>query len=100
MSDTAAVYLTIAGMVLATYLTRVLGLFLATRLPLSGRAGAFLQALPGGILIGIVAPAALTQGTAEAVASLITIITARAAGSLPLAMLAGVAAVWALRHVV
>jgi len=48
--------LTILLMALATYATRAGGLWLASRLTLSGRVEAWLDHIPGAILVSIVAP--------------------------------------------
>lgn len=84
-------------MALATYATRVGGLWLASRFELSERAGAWLDQIPGAILVSLVAPAVLTGGFAEAVAAIAVLIVALRTGSLPVAMLTGVGAVVVLR---
>jgi len=98
LSPDARAWLAIAGMAVATYLTRAAGLILSSRLDLGPRGQAFLSALPGSILTAIVAPAVLASGPAEALASLLTVGVAAKWKNLPLAMFAGVAAVYALRH--
>lgn len=92
--------LAILCMAAATYATRAAGLFLVGRMNLSPRAESFLAAIPGAIIISIIAPAVLTQGPAEALAGLATLAIAAKTKSLPLAMAVGVAAVWGLRLVV
>ena len=89
----------IALMALATYATRAGGLWLANRFDLSERAGAWLDAIPGAILVSLVAPAVLTSGPPEALAAVAIVIVAARSGSLPLAMVTGVAAVVLLRVV-
>ncbi|HET8728200.1 MAG TPA: AzlD domain-containing protein [Alphaproteobacteria bacterium] len=90
--------LAILAMALATYGTRVAGLWLAGRVPQTGRARAALDALPAAVLVAIIAPAA-AAGPAEIVA---TAATAVAATRLPLiAVVAiGVATVIGMRLVV
>lgn len=97
LSPDVRAWLAIAGMALATYLTRAAGLALSSRLSLGPRGQAFLAALPGSILTAIVAPAVLASGPAEALASLLTVAVAARWKNLPLAMVAGVVAVFALR---
>jgi len=97
LSPDARAWLAIAGMALATYLTRASGLLLSSRLSLGPRGQAFLAALPGSILTAIVAPAVLASGPAEGLASLLTVAVAAKWRNLPLAMFAGVGAVFALR---
>ena len=89
--------LTIALMALATYATRAGGLWLASRLALSGRMEAWLGYIPGAILVSLVAPTVLTGGLAETLAAVAVILVALRTGSLPVAMVAGVGAVLVLR---
>ena len=84
-------------MALATYATRAGGLWFASRFDLSERAGAWLDQIPGAILVSLVAPTVLTGGIAEALAALAVLIVALRTGSLPAAMLTGVGAVVVLR---
>ena len=89
--------LAIVLMALATYATRAGGLWLANRFDLSERAGAWLDAIPGAILVSLVAPTVLTGGPAQALAAVAVVVVALRTGSLPLAMVAGVGAVFLLR---
>ena len=89
--------LTIVLMALATYATRAGGLWLASRLALSERAEAWLDYIPGAILVSIVAPVVLAGGIAEALAALAVILVAWRTGSLPIAMVTGVLAIVLLR---
>jgi uncharacterized membrane protein len=84
-------------MALATYATRAGGLWLASRFDLSERAGAWLDQIPGAILVSLVAPTVLTGGIAEALAALAVVIVALRTGSLPAAMLTGVGSAVVLR---
>jgi uncharacterized membrane protein len=67
--------LAIAAMGVATYLTRVAGLFLADRLPKTGSVRIALDALPPAVLTAVIAPAVLA-GPSEAVAGAVTMIAA------------------------
>jgi uncharacterized membrane protein len=89
--------LAIMLMALATYATRAGGLWLASRLDLSERAGAWLDQIPGAILVSLVAPTVLTGGLAEALAAIGVVIVALRTGSLPAAMVTGVVTVVVLR---
>jgi uncharacterized membrane protein len=89
--------LTIVLMALGTYATRAGGLWLASRLALSERAEAWLDYIPGAILVSIVAPVVLAGGIAEALAALAVILVASRTGSLPIAMVTGVLAILLLR---
>lgn len=84
-------------MALATYATRAGGLWLASRLDLSERAGVWLDQIPGAILVSLVAPVVLTDGLAEALAAVAVVFVAVRTGSLPAAMVTGVGAVVVLR---
>jgi uncharacterized membrane protein len=92
----ASTLMAIAGMALATYLTRIAGLWVVRFLKVEGRARAALDAMPPAILMAVVAPVAFATGPAESIAAAITAI---AAFRLPLvaAVAVGVAAVVALR---
>ena len=89
--------LTIVLMALVTYATRAGGLWLASRLALSERAEAWLDYIPGAILVSIVAPVVLAGGIAEALAALAVVLVASRTGSLPIAMVTGVLAILLLR---
>ena len=70
---------------------------MASRFELSERAGAWLDQIPGAILISLVAPAVLTGGLAESLAAVAVVIVALRTGSLPAAMVTGVGTVLVLR---
>lgn len=97
MGVSPGVLLAIILMALATYATRAGGLWLASRFDLSERAGAWLDQIPGAILVSLVAPVVLTGGLAEALAAIAVLLVALRTGSLPAAMLTGVGAVVVLR---
>ncbi|MBU1003950.1 MAG: AzlD domain-containing protein [Proteobacteria bacterium] len=98
MTD-ATPMLTIAGMAAVTYLTRAAGLFITNRVRITPRTEAFLSAIPGAVLVSIIAPAAFTQGPAEAGAALGTLAVVARTKNLPLSMAVGIALVWALRQI-
>ena len=66
--------LAIVLMALATYATRAGGLWLASRFDLSERAGAWLDQIPGAILVSLVAPTILMGGPVEVFAALVVVI--------------------------
>lgn len=81
-----------------TYSLRLGGLLLAGILPASGPGRRFLDALPGAILISLVVPAALQEGTTGIIglaACLLAFVTTK---NLLLTMTAGVLTVWVLRQ--
>jgi len=87
----------IVMMAVATYITRAGGLWLASHFDLSERAGAWLDQIPGAILVSLVAPTVLMGGPAEMLAALAVVIVAVRTGSLPAAMVTGVGTVLVLR---
>jgi uncharacterized membrane protein len=108
------VLVTIIGMAVVTYATRVSGFMLIGRMRLTPRVAAWLHYVPGAVLISIIAPAALpvgvlgggtgasgalTGGPAEAVAALVAVTVAVRTRNLLVTMAAGVLAAWALRHI-
>jgi uncharacterized membrane protein len=64
--------LAIIGMALATYATRVSGLFLMRHVNVKGRTKAAFDALPPAILMAVIAPTILATGVAETIAAAIT----------------------------
>lgn len=91
--------LTIIGMAIATYITRIAGVFIGGRLHLSGRAAAAFDAIPPAVLMAVIAPIVFATGWRETVAALIT---ALAATRLPLlaSVVIGVASIVLLRWAV
>jgi uncharacterized membrane protein len=87
-------------MALATYATRMGGLWLASRLPLSGRVEAWLGYIPGAILISLVAPVVISGGLVEALAALAVVAVALKTGNLLVSMLTGVGAILILRTLI
>jgi uncharacterized membrane protein len=99
MTLDANTLLAIFGMALATYATRVAGLFLMRHVAVKGRVKAAFDALPPAILMAVIAPTILATGVAETLAAAITV----AAAFLRLPMIAiiviGVVSVVLLRGV-
>jgi uncharacterized membrane protein len=93
----AGTLIAIVLMALATYATRAGGLWLASRFDLSERAGAWLDQIPGAILVSLVAPTVLMGGPVEVLAAIVVVIVSLRTGSLPAAMVIGVGTVLALR---
>ena len=89
--------LVIVGMALVTYLTRMSGLWLLSRLTLSQRMKAWSGYLPGTVIVAIVAPSVLTTSVAETGAAAITLLVAARTRNVLLAMLVGVGTVWGVR---
>ena len=95
--DSTAV-LAIACMALATYATRVGGLWLLGRVTLTPRVEAWLERVPGAVLAAIVAPAALSAGIPGVLALLATVLVMARTRNLLLALVVGVGTVWLLRN--
>jgi branched chain amino acid efflux pump len=88
-----AILLTIFGVALTTYTLRFGGLLLSERIPRSGGFKYFMEALPGTILVSLVAPGILSAGPWGWIAALVTGFTAHKTGNLFLAMGLGMAIV-------
>ena len=95
----AGVYMVIAAAALATYALRLGGLLLADRLPVTGRFRKFMDALPGTILLSLVAPGVMSSGIVGCAAAVITGVCAYKTGNVFLSMLLGMATVAIARHV-
>ncbi len=88
-----AVFLTIALAALVTYSLRAGGLLLAGRLPRSGRFRYFMDALPGTILLSLIAPGVFSAGLWGGVGAVCTAICTWKTRNVFLAMTVGVAIV-------
>ena len=97
MQSSPHALLAIVGMALVTYLTRSGGVWLMSRVTLSGCMKAWLGYLPGTVLVALVAPTVLSTGLAEAGASLVTLLVAARTRNVLLSMIVGVIVVWILR---
>lgn len=89
--------LAIVGMALATYATRVSGLYLMRGITLTGRLKTALDALPPAILMAVIAPTILATGIAETIAAAITAAAALLRLPLVAVILTGVVSVVLLR---
>lgn len=91
--------LAIVAMGLATYVTRLAGMLMASHLELVGRTKAVVEAIPGCTLISVIAPLVFLNGPADMMAG---VITALAAWRLPMvAVLSiGVVAAGLLRAII
>lgn len=96
MSVDPTTMLAILAMGAATFLTRLAGWMLASRLVLVGRTKAAVEAIPGCMLVAVIAPLILLSGPADLLAGIITIL---AAWRLPLVavLVIGVASAGLLR---
>ena len=97
MTIDAVTLAAIVVMALVTYATRVLGVVLIRRVAIRGRVEAALEAVPGSVLLAIIAPTVFATGVPETVAALATVIVAARAPAVA-AIVAGVGTVVILRH--
>ncbi|WP_319406524.1 AzlD domain-containing protein [uncultured Desulfosarcina sp.] len=88
-----SIVLAIAGAALATYSLRLGGLLLADRLPKNGGFKRFMEALPGTILLSLVAPGIFSAGMLGGVAALATALCAWKTRNILLAMIVGMSLV-------
>ncbi len=89
--------ITILGMALVTYMVRAGGLWLMGLVKPSPAVEAWLNAIPGAVLVSLVAPTVLVSSLAETLAALATVLVAVVTKKMLLAIIVGVAVVWVLR---
>jgi uncharacterized membrane protein len=85
--------LAIAGAALVTYGLRLGGLLLAGRLPRNGHFRRFMEALPGTIMLSLVAPGIVSAGPLGGFAALATALCAWKSGNVFASMMLGMAIV-------
>lgn len=90
----------IVGMALATYATRVAGLFLMRHVTVKGRTKAAFDALPPAILMAVIAPTIIATGVAETIAAAITAASAFLRLPMIVTVLVGMASVVLLRMII
>ena len=96
-ADMAAT-MAVLGAAAATYGLRLGGLLLSERLPQNGGFRRFMEALPGTILLSLVAPGILAAGTWGALAAASTALCTWKTRNVFLSMIIGVAIVAAARR--
>jgi len=84
------IFWAIAGAAIATYSLRIGGLLLSDKLPKSGRFKKFMDALPGTILLSLVAPGIVSAGIWGCAAATVTAVLTNKTGNVFVAMLAGI----------
>ncbi|MEJ5364886.1 MAG: AzlD domain-containing protein [Desulfosoma sp.] len=92
-------YLAIGAAALATYALRFGGLLLSSRLPRGGRFRTFMDALPGTLLVSLVAPGILAAGPSGVLAGCCTAAVAYKTKNVFLAMMVGMGVVAATRRI-
>ncbi len=96
-SPDLSVFMAITGAAVATYSLRLGGLLLADHLPRNGSFRRFMEALPGTILLSLIAPGIVSAGPLGGVAALATALCAWKTRSVLLAMVIGMGVVAAGR---
>lgn len=97
MSVGLTALLTILGMMAVTYATRITGYLLLKDRNLGARAQAVLEAMPGAVLISVIAPAFTSDRPADLIALAITVAVATR-GSFLVTVIAAVTSAGLLRH--
>ena len=87
---TSSAFLTIGAAALVTYSLRFGGLMLASKLPQAGRFKRFMDALPGAILLSLVAPEMVTVGVIGVAGACCTAVCAYKTKNAFISMLLGV----------
>jgi len=83
---------------LITFSLRLSGALLGRRVPTQGAWARATRALPGSLIVALVAVSLASAGVREWVAALVSALVAMASRSLPLTMAVSIAAIWALRR--
>jgi len=91
-------FLTILGMAIITYFTRVSGLWLVRYIPTSKRFKAWLEYIPGAVIVSIVAPTIISTNLAEVGAAITTLLVAIRTRNMLLTLIVGVVTVVLLRR--
>lgn len=81
-------FLTILGMLAATYATRLIGFFALRNRTLGKRAAAVMEAAPGCVLIAVIAPHFVSDKPHELIALAITLFAASRWGMMPTVLIA------------
>ncbi|MDO4433290.1 MAG: AzlD family protein [Alysiella sp.] len=81
-------FLTICGMMLVTYTTRLLGYYALRNRKLSRRTANMMEAAPGCVLISVIAPHFVSNKPHELIAILVTVFAASRLSMMPTVLLA------------
>ena len=91
--------LTIFGMAVVTYATRISGLLLLGGVEVKGRMKAALDAVPVAVMMAVITPTILMTGKAESLSAIIVAVAAYLRAPLVVNILLGMGSVVALRYV-
>jgi uncharacterized membrane protein len=92
-------WLVIAALAIGTLVIRLSGVLIGQQIPQRGAWARGLRALPGCLIVSLVAVSLLSGGPAEWGAAAVAMIVAIVTGNLPITMASGIAAIWLFRHV-
>lgn len=95
---TVTSFLTILGMCVATYITRVSGYFIASKMTMTPRFKAALSCAPMAIIISIVVPTVIDGGLPEWLASAVVVALGLRKMNLIICLGAGILAINLFRH--
>jgi uncharacterized membrane protein len=88
----------IGALAAGTFAIRFVGARLGQAIPTHGAAACALNALPGCLIVSLVAVSMLAGGWREWTAGVLALAAAIISRNVPVTMAFGIAAVWALRH--
>lgn len=88
----------ILALTVGTFAIRLSGVLIGQRIPQEGAWARRLRALPGCLIVSLVAVSLLSGGPREWSAGLVAAVVAIVTRSLPITMVSGIAAIWLLRH--
>ncbi len=100
ISKDTTIIITIICAALATYSLRIGGLLLSERLPSTGRFRVFMDALPGTLLLSLIAPGIASSGISGGVAAVFTAGLTYKTGNVFLSMIVGVGIVALSRQII
>ena len=95
MTETWSVILALA---VGTFVIRLSGVLIGQQIPKDGAWARGLRALPGCLIVSLVAVSLLSGGPREWSAGVVATIVAVVTKNLPITMASGIAAIWLLRH--
>ncbi|ADD67796.1 branched-chain amino acid transport [Denitrovibrio acetiphilus DSM 12809] len=95
---TAVSFLTILGMCIATYVTRMSGFYIASRFEMTPRFKTALAGVPIAIIVSIIAPSIIEGGVPEYLASAVVLIFALRKFGLITCLVAGIIAINLFRY--
>ncbi len=91
-------WMLIAGLAVGTFAIRFGGARLGQAIPAHGPVACALSALPGCLIVALVATSMLTGGWREWTTGAVALAAALVTRNVPATMACGIAAIWTLRH--